>query len=345
MRAFLVAAAVVGIVASAASVGFSQTKPSAAPSLEGVWRATSVIATGPNAGNSIPARPFNMNIWTKKYYSRFLYDGPPRLVLAPAKDPNNLTTAEKLARYEHWRQFVAVAGAYEVKGGKFFQYPLVDKNQGAELIARNKSGNLTAATTPVLGQDITFQGNTLVLIQTAADGKTTTRRTYTRLDAPRTGTTPHPIDGVWKGTSVVRTGANPATNPTRLPSIFIYKNGYYTFITQDGGLPPRPARPVLATPRDPANLTEAEKLASYEHWAQVGTSAGRYEVKGTTLYQYALMGINEDADMGVRIRTGNLGTVAPNSELAFSNGNNTMVQTARSADGKSETRRTYTRLE
>ena len=344
MRATLVAAAVAGIVASAASVGFSQAKPSAAPSLEGVWRTTSVIATGPNAGNSIPDRPFNINIWTKKYYSRFLYDGPPRSVLPPAKDPNNLTTAEKLARYEHWRQFVAVAGAYEAKGGKWFQYALVDKNQGAELIARNQSGNLTSATTPVVGQDITFEANTLVLIQTTADGKTVTRRRYMRLDAPR-GTAPHPIDGVWKGASVVRTGANPATNPTRLPSIFIYKNGYYTFITQDGGLPPRPARPVLAPARDPANLTEAEKLASYEHWAQVGTSAGRYEVKGTTLYQYALMGINEDADMGVRIKTGNLGTVPPNSELVFSNGNNTMVQTAKSADGKSETRRTYTRLE
>ncbi len=343
MRAFLVAVAVVGLVAAAASVGFSQAKPAAAPSIEGVWRTTSVIATGPNAGNSIPDRPFNINIWTKKYYSRFLYDGPPRSVLPPPKDPNNLTTAEKLARYEHWRQFVAVAGAYEVKGGKWFQYALVDKNQGAELIARNQSGNLTSSVTPVIGQDITFEGNTLVLIQTTADGKTVTRRRYMRLDAPRAGTSP--IDGVWKGTSVVRTGANPATNPTRLPSIFIYKNGYYTFVTQDGGLPPRPARPILTPAKDPANLTEAEKLASYEHWAQVGTSAGRYEVKGTTLYQYALMAINEGADMGVRIQTGNLGTVAPNSELTFSNNNNTMVQTAKSADGKSETRRTYTRLE
>ncbi|HVH28753.1 MAG TPA: hypothetical protein VM818_18445 [Vicinamibacterales bacterium] len=343
MRACLVAVAVVGLVAAAANVGFSQAKPAAPPSIEGVWRTTSVIATGPNAGNNIPDRPFNINIWTKKYYSRFLYDGPPRLVLAPPKDPNNLNTAEKLARYEHWRQFVAVAGAYEVRGGKWFQYALVDKNQGAELIARNKTGNLTLATTPVLGQDITFEGNALVLIQTTADGKTVTRRRYTRLDVPRAGT--NPIDGVWKGTSVVRTGANPATNPVRLPSIFIYKNGYYTFITQDGGLPPRPARPVLTPAKDPANLTEAEKLASYEHWAQVGTSAGRYEVKGTTLYQYAFMAINEGADMGVRIQTGNLGTVPPNSELTFSNNNNTMVQTAKSADGKSETRRTYTRLE
>ena len=164
-----------------------------------------------------------------------------------------------------------------------------------------------------------------------------------RMDTPRVDTTP--IEGVWKGASVVRTGADPATNPTRQPSIFIYKNGYYTFVTQDGGLPPRPPRPVLAPAKDPDNLTQAEKLARYEHWAQVGASAGRYQVKGTTLYQYPLMGINEGEDMAARIQTGNLGTVAPNSELAFSNGNNTMVHTSRSADGKSETRRTYTRLE
>ena len=47
---------------------------------------------------------------TRICHHRFLYDGPPRLVLPPAQDPNNLTIAEKLARYEHWRQFVAVAG-------------------------------------------------------------------------------------------------------------------------------------------------------------------------------------------------------------------------------------------
>jgi hypothetical protein len=110
-------------------------------------------------------------------------------------------------------------------------------------------------------------------------------------------------------------------------------------------LGPRPVRTVLADPKDPANLTEAEKLARYEHWAQLQGNAGRYAVKGTTLYQYALLGMNESADMTARRKTGNMGTVDPNSELVFSNGNNTMVQVNKSADGKSETRRTYTRLE
>ena len=45
MRALLIAVAVVGTAASSAGVGFSQAKPSATPSLEGVWKATSVIAT------------------------------------------------------------------------------------------------------------------------------------------------------------------------------------------------------------------------------------------------------------------------------------------------------------
>jgi hypothetical protein len=55
--------------------------------------------------------------------------------------------------------------------------------------------------------------------------------------------------------------------------------------------------------------------------------------------------MNESADMTARRKTGNMGTVDPNSELVFSNGNNTMVQVNKSADGKSVTRRTYTRLE
>jgi hypothetical protein len=63
------------------------------------------------------------------------------------------------------------------------------------------------------------------------------------------------------------------------------------------------------------------------------------------LYQYDLVGKNQTAEMIARNKTGNLGTVNPNSELEFSNGNNTMVQINRSADGKSVTRRTYVRLE
>jgi hypothetical protein len=222
MRRLLIAAAVVGIVASAASVGFTQAKPSAAsPSLEGVWKSTPVIGTGPNASDSIKDRQPNINIWTKKYYSRVTADGPTRPVLAAPKNPANLTNAEKLSRYEHFRQVAALAGMYEIKGTQV----------------------------------------------------------------------------------------------------------------------------ILAPPKDPANLTNAEKLARYEHWAPGVAQAGRYEVKGATLYQYGFVAKNQGADIIERNKTGNLGKIDPNSELVFSNGNNTMVQIAKSPDGKSEMRRTYTRLE
>jgi hypothetical protein len=342
MRALIIAAAVIGLVAARAEVGFSQANAATTPSLEGVWQATSVITTGPNAANSIPDRPFNINVWTKKYFSRITADGPARPVLPPARDPARLTDAEKLARYEHFRQFVPAAGLYEIKGTQFFAQPLVARDQTADIVARNAGKPAPGAPA---GQQITFERDQLVLTQTTADGKNVNRRTYTRLDrAPVAGTKPHPIEGVWRAISSVATGANASSNPNRQPNIFIYKNGYYSNVAQDGNAP-LPARPILAPAADPARLTDAEKLARYEHWAPGVAQAGRYEVKGTTLYQYLLLAKNQSADIIERHKTGNMGTVAPNSELVFSNENNTMVQIVKSADGKTVTRRTYTRLE
>jgi hypothetical protein len=340
MRAFLIAVAVVmGLVVLREDVGFGQ---GATPSLEGVWMSTSVTGTGPNAANSIPNRQPNINIWTKKYFSRTQADGPTRAVLTPPKDAAKLTNAEKLARYEHWRQVAAVSGTYEVKGTQWFQYPVVAMSQSADIIERNKTGNLTFATTPVTGQEVKFEGNMLVLTQTSNG----TRRTYRRLDQPRAaGVKPHPIEGVWKQTSVVDTAVNASKPNTPQPNMYIYTNGYYSILTQDGGAVPTPTRPVLAPPKDPNNLTDAEKLARYEHWSPGVAQAGRYEVKGSTLFQYALIAKSQSADIIERSKTGTLGTAPPNSELVFSNGNNTMVRIVKSADGKSETRRTYTRLE
>jgi hypothetical protein len=331
---------VVGVVASS-SITLGQSGPSA-PVLEGVWENISVTSKGgPNP--DIAKRPPNINIWTKKYFSRVV-DAAGREVLAPPKDPAALTEAEKLARYDHWTGVVGVAGAYQQKGTTWMQYASVGNSQTADTIARQT--NPTAAPAVAApGQAITFEGSTLVLTQTSADGKTVTRRTYRRLDRPRpAGATPHPIEGVWKGTSTVATGAAPASNPNRQPNVFIYMNGYYTIVRQDGGVP-LPSRPVLPAPKDPNRLTSAEKLARYDHWVPVAINAGRYEVKGSALYQYDLIAKNQTADILSRQKSGNLGTVDPNSDLEFSNNNNTMVQISRSADGKTISRRTYVRLE
>ena len=147
------------------------------------------------------------------------------------------------------------------------------------------------------------------------------------------------------GTSYVATGANAVANPQRQPNIVIYTKGYYGSVRQDSDTtPPLPSRPVLVAPKDPNKLTDAEKLARYEHWVPIGSDSGRYEVKGTTFYQYPLISKNQSAAIILRNQTGNMGTIAPNSEIKFE-GNDTIVQIAKSADRKTETRRTYRRLE
>jgi hypothetical protein len=336
-----IAVAVLGVLAFASGPGFGQARPS--PSFEGVWQVTSVLNTGAGAANSIPDRQPNINIWTRRYYSRTVADGPVRAVVPAPKDPARLTDAEKLARYEHWRQFAAVSGTYDVKGNQYFQQPLVGKDVTEDILARNAGKPSPAAPT---GQEIRFEGDRLVLLQTLADKTSVNRRTYVRLDKPAaSGTKPHPIESVWKGTTVVVTGANQSSNSNRQPNLFIYKNGFFSRMTQEPAAAPVPPRLVLKPPADAAKLTDAEKLARYEHWAPVGAAAGRYEVKGNTVYEYPTVAKSQTAEIIARNKTGNLGTVNPNSELTFSNGNNTMVQVARTPDGKTVTTRTYTRLE
>lgn len=111
MRALLKAAAAVGIVASAASVGLGQGKPS----IQGVWRTTSVVTTGanPTTDTDIPA---SMVIFTRNHYSVVemsnarQFPSPP-----PPKVAGKLTDAEKVARYEDWLPVVAISGTYESK--------------------------------------------------------------------------------------------------------------------------------------------------------------------------------------------------------------------------------------
>jgi hypothetical protein len=348
MRAFLMAAAVVGIVSAVQDVGIGQDTPVATSPLDGVWMGATVEITGPAPFRN-PQRQPSIVIYTRTHYSiHHQGDGgpvprQPRSPLAPPRDPIRLTDVEKLARYEHWAPLGITAGRYEIKGARVFQYPLVNKDQSSDIIARNAGKEII----PPAGQEFRVDGDTLVLTATSADGKTVTRRTYTRLDTVPPAAKPHPIEGVWRGTTAVVSGAISNAHSRRHPNVFIYRNGYYSIASQDGAFAndPMQARPALAPPRDPDMLTDAEKLARYEHWLPVGGSAGRYEVKGSTLFQYPLVAKNQSADILDRNRTRMLGTVNPNSELQFTNGNNTMVHIARSADGKTVTRRTYVRLE
>jgi hypothetical protein len=87
------------------------------------------------------------------------------------------------------------------------------------------------------------------------------------------------IEGVWKLTSIVRTGAQPISLTSPRPGYTIYSHGYYATVT-DNSTAARTASPPA---KDPANPTDAEKLARFAEWAPFQAQAGTYEVKGSTL--------------------------------------------------------------
>jgi hypothetical protein len=141
------------------------------------------------------------------------------------------------------------------------------------------------------------------------------------------------IQGAWKTTSVVTTGANPTTDGDIPASIVIYTRNHFSIVEMNNG---RQA-PAPAPPKDPAKLTDAEKLARYEDWLPVTANSGTYEIKGTTLIRRQLVAKGSPAP-------GRTTYEDANRELRFE-GNDKMFQSVKSADGKSVTTRTYMRLE
>jgi hypothetical protein len=90
------------------------------------------------------------------------------------------------------------------------------------------------------------------------------------------------LEGVWKVTKVVKAGvAN--TNPQ--PGLLIFTRGYYsaTRVTASE------ARKQSPAPKDPAHLSDAEKIAFYNEWAGYAASAGTYEVKANTLINHNIL--------------------------------------------------------
>jgi hypothetical protein len=127
------------------------------------------------------------------------------------------------------------------------------------------------------------------------------------------------------------TGAN-ASNVPQQASIYIYGKRYYAHVFE--GEPRKPLPP----PKDPAKLTDVEKLAAYEAWRPFTAHAGTYEVKGNTIVHHQIVSKGPTPAPGRPTEGGPLLTdVKINA--------NTIVRTVKSADGKSVTTTTYTRLE
>src|SRR5262249_35630669 len=112
----------------AASTAFAQTKTP----FEGVWKISEEImpSTKPSEkGVTITNPQPSLIIFSRSYYSEVFVRGEqPRAVVERPKDPQNLTDAEKIARYEQWRQFAARAGTYEIKGSTLITRVIVAKN-------------------------------------------------------------------------------------------------------------------------------------------------------------------------------------------------------------------------
>jgi hypothetical protein len=101
--------------------------------------------------------------------------------------------------------------------------------------------------------------------------------------------TPASLEGVWKVSEIVTTGANAATNRNPQPSVVIFARGYYSYMSVNGTQP----RPKFGPAKDPAKLTDAEKIARFEQWNPFTANSGTFELKGTTLSRRSLVAKNE----------------------------------------------------
>ena len=121
------------LVVSLVAVGNAGGQDQKKNQLEGVWKVTEVVVPTSNPaekGTTITSPQPGLLIFTRGYYSGMaVTSDKPRAAFAPAKDPHNLTDAEKIARYEHWNSFLANAGTYEVKGSTLTMNAMVAKNQ------------------------------------------------------------------------------------------------------------------------------------------------------------------------------------------------------------------------
>jgi hypothetical protein len=137
------------------------------------------------------------------------------------------------------------------------------------------------------------------------------------------------LEGVWKVTKVVRTGADARVDTHPQPGLQIIYRGYYS-IVRDNSSEPRKPSPAA---KDPANLTDTEKAARYDEWAPFSASAGTYELKGDTLVTHNVV--------AKQVRGMTLTEVAT---IKFTG--DTFVATARSPPGApaGERQTTYTRV-
>lgn len=139
------------------------------------------------------------------------------------------------------------------------------------------------------------------------------------------------LQGVWRVSEIVVTGANVSTNTSPQPGLYVFTKQHYSIVTVNGTA----ARKDVSPAKDPAKLTDAEKIARYDMWGPFTANSGTYEVKGTTLTTRPLAAKNVNAMTG----TGQA------REFKIDGKTLTLVQKSAAGQPVSETRTKLTRVE
>ena len=138
------------------------------------------------------------------------------------------------------------------------------------------------------------------------------------------------LEGAWRVSEVVVTGADASTNKTPQPSLYLFTKKHYSILAVGGTEARKPFPPA----KDPAKLTDAEKIARFESWDGFTANSGTYDVKGSTLTTTPIVAKNPSV-MG-RAQT---------REFKLAGSTLTLISKSAAGQPASETRTTLTRVE
>lgn len=136
------------------------------------------------------------------------------------------------------------------------------------------------------------------------------------------------LQGAWRVTEIVVTGANAATNTSPQPGLYVFTGQHYSIITVNT------VRKNFGNPANAAKLTDAEKMARYEAWDAFTANSGAYQISGNTLTTRPMVAKNP----------GVMGTSATR-EFKIDGKTLTLIQKSAAGQPASQTTTKLTRLE
>jgi len=145
------------------SIAVAQQRSASAPSIQGAWRLSEAVSTGPNAATNRQPQP-GFIIFTAKHYAQVTVTGA-----KPRPDVADFAKATADELRGTWGPFTANAGTYEVSGDTLTTRALVAKNPGVM-----SAGNYSV-------RSMKLEGNTLTLTQTRTHAGPTVNPTTIKL--------------------------------------------------------------------------------------------------------------------------------------------------------------------